>query len=55
MPMQHLVDTSDFSDTQIAQLLHDTKTFKAHRPPQLLRDKLLITLFFEADQEGRIS
>ncbi len=47
MPMQHLVDTTDFSDAQIAQLLHDARTFKAQRPPQLLRDKLLITLFLK--------
>jgi len=53
--MQHLVDTGDFSDTQIAQLLHDTKTFKIQCPPQLLRDKLLITLFFEASTRTRSS
>ena len=43
--MQHLVDTNDFSDTRIAQLLADAKNFKTQRPIQLLRDKLLITLF----------
>ena len=53
--MQHLVDTNDFSDTQIAQLLLDAKSFKAHRPPQLLQDKLLITLFFEASTRTRSS
>lgn len=53
--MQHLVDTSNFSDTQIQQLLHDAKTFKAQRPSQLLRDKLLITLFFEASTRTRSS
>ena len=55
MPMQHLVDTNNFSDTQIAQLLADAKHFKAHRPPQLLHDKLLITLFFEASTRTRSS
>jgi len=55
MPMQHLVDTGDLSDAQIAQLLHDAKTFKIQRPPQLLRDKLLITLFFEASTRTRSS
>jgi len=55
MPMQHLVDTGDFSDVQIAQLLQDAKTFKIQRPPQLLRDKLLITLFFEASTRTRSS
>ena len=53
--MQHLVDTNNLSDTQIQQLLHDAKTFKAQRPPQLLRDKLLITLFFEASTRTRSS
>jgi len=51
--MQHLVDTNNFSDAQIAQLLHDAKSFKAQRPPQLLHDKLLITLFFEASTRTR--
>ena len=53
--MQHLVDTNNFSDEQIADLLHDAKIFKAQRPPQLLHDKLLITLFFEASTRTRSS
>jgi len=53
--MQHLVDTNNFSDLQITQLLHDAKTFKAQRPPQLLKDKLLITLFFEPSTRTRSS
>lgn len=53
--MQHLVDTNNFSDKQIAQLLHDAKTFKVNHPSQLLRDKLLITLFFEASTRTRSS
>jgi len=53
--MQHLVDTNNFSDKQIADLLHDAKTFKNQRPPQLLNDKLLITLFFEASTRTRSS
>lgn len=53
--MQHLVDTDNFSDAQITQLLHDAKTFKKQRPPQLLGDKLLITLFFEASTRTRSS
>ena len=53
--MQHLVDTNDFSDAQIAQLLDDAKTFKSKRPIQLLRDRLLITLFFEASTRTRSS
>ncbi len=53
--MQHLVDTNNFSDQQITQLLHDAKTFKKQYPPQLLRDKLLITLFFEPSTRTRSS
>lgn len=53
--MQHLVDTDDFSDTQIAQLLSDAKQFKNQRPPKLLKDKLLITLFFEPSTRTRSS
>lgn len=53
--MQHLVDTHTLSDTQITQLLRDAKSFKAQRPPQLLHDKLLITLFFEASTRTRSS
>ncbi len=53
--MQHLVDTNDFSELQIEQLLKDAKNFKNQRPIQLLRDRLLITLFFEASTRTRSS
>jgi len=53
--MQHLVDTTDLSDKQIAQLLEDARAFKHQRPSQLLRDKLLITLFFEPSTRTRSS
>jgi len=53
--MQHLVDTNNFSNEQITQLMHDAKSFKAQCPPKLLRDKLLITLFFEASTRTRSS
>ncbi|MFT7823962.1 MAG: aspartate carbamoyltransferase catalytic subunit [Sulfurimonas sp.] len=53
--MQHLVDTYDFTDQQIQELLRDAKNFKNQRPIQLLRDKLLITLFFEASTRTRSS
>jgi len=53
--MQHLVDTNDFTDQQIQNLLDDAKAFKTQRPLQLLRDKLLITLFFEASTRTRSS
>ena len=53
--MQHLIDTNDFSQKQIMQLFKDAKKFKTQRPPQLLKDKLLITLFFEASTRTRSS
>ncbi len=53
--MQHLVDTNDFSTVQIKQIIEDAKAFKAHYPPQLLKDKLLITLFFEPSTRTRSS
>jgi len=53
--MQHLIDTLDLTDAQIAQLLDDAKAFKQQHPSHLLRDKLLITLFFEASTRTRSS
>jgi len=53
--MQHLVDTNNFSDIQIEQIIEDTRRFKTQRPPQLLKDKLLITLFFEPSTRTRSS
>jgi len=53
--MQHLIDTNDFSDRDIASIFADARRFKAQRPPRLLRDKLLITLFFEASTRTRSS
>jgi len=53
--MQHLVDTSNLTDQQIQNLLDDAKAFKTQRPPQLLNDKLLITLFFESSTRTRSS
>jgi aspartate carbamoyltransferase catalytic subunit len=53
--MQHLVDTYDLTDRQIQDLLRDAKTFKYQKPIQLLRDTLLITLFFENSTRTRSS
>ena len=53
--MQHLVDTNDFSEQQIAQIISDAKRFKKQMPTALLRDKLLITLFFESSTRTRSS
>ncbi len=53
--MQHLVDTENLSDAQIAAIFDDARRFKRQRPPRLLKDKLLITLFFEASTRTRSS
>jgi aspartate carbamoyltransferase catalytic subunit len=53
--MQHLVDTNNFSNRQISQLIEDARRFKHARPPQLLENKLLITLFFEPSTRTRSS
>jgi len=53
--MQHLVDTNDFNEEQIENLMRDARAFKKQMPSQLLRDKLLITLFFESSTRTRSS
>jgi len=53
--MQHLVDTNNFNDTQLSSIMHDAKTFKEKMPSQLLKNKLLITLFFESSTRTRSS
>ena len=53
--MQHLVDTSDFSEEQIANIMKDAAAFKKEMPKELLSDKLLITLFFESSTRTRSS
>ena len=53
--MQHLIDTTNLSSKQIADIFHDAAEFKAQKPITLLRDKLLITLFFENSTRTRSS
>jgi len=53
--MQHLIDTNDFTKKQIEQIVNDARDFKQNRPEALLRDKLLITLFFENSTRTRSS
>jgi len=53
--MQHLIDTNDFNDTQLIQLMHDARVFKSETPSKLLENKLLITLFFESSTRTRSS
>jgi len=53
--MQHLIDTNDFNDTQLIELMHNAKAFKKEIPSNLLENKLLITLFFESSTRTRSS
>jgi aspartate carbamoyltransferase catalytic subunit len=53
--MQHLVDTGDFTEEQIANIMQDAAAFKKEMPTELLKNKLLITLFFESSTRTRSS
>ncbi len=53
--MQHLVDTDQLSQDQIEQIMNDAKRFKQKRPPLLLHDKVIVTLFFEKSTRTRSS
>jgi aspartate carbamoyltransferase catalytic subunit len=53
--MQHLVDTDDLEDNALADIMADARRFKYSGPPRLLRDKLIITLFFEPSTRTRSS
>jgi aspartate carbamoyltransferase catalytic subunit len=53
--MQHLIETTSLSSKQIDDILNDAKKFKAQKPIALLRDRLLITLFFENSTRTRSS
>jgi len=53
--MQHLVDTGDFTEEQIANIMEDAAAFKKEMPTELLKNKLLITLFFESSTRTRSS
>lgn len=53
--MQHLVDTDQLTIAQIEQVMRDAKEFKSRKTPLLLRDKVLVTLFFENSTRTRSS
>ena len=46
--MQHLVDTDQFTTAQLEQIVSDSKAFKLKRPPKLLQDKVIVTLFLRS-------
>ncbi len=53
--MHHLSSIDDLSNEAIFQILQDAASFKRRLPPKLLKDKLLITLFFEPSTRTRSS
>jgi aspartate carbamoyltransferase catalytic subunit len=53
--MQHLVDSDDLSMEQIERIFEDASSFKKRLPPPLLKERLLITLFFENSTRTRSS
>lgn len=53
--MQHLIKTSDFSNEEIRVLFADAARFKQGHIVPLLKNKLIITLFFENSTRTRSS
>lgn len=53
--MQHLIKTSDFSNEEIKVLFADAARFKQGHIVPLLKNKLIITLFFENSTRTRSS
>jgi len=45
--MQHLIRTDDFTQKEIEKILDDAKSFSDGRFERILKDKIIITLFFE--------
>lgn len=45
--MAHLIRTDDFTKEEIEEILADAKTFSDGRFDNILKDKIIITLFFE--------
>lgn len=53
--MQHLITTEDFSNEEILKLFDDVKLFEDMQSNDLLRGKIIITLFFENSTRTRSS
>ena len=53
--MKHLIETSDLSKKEIEEIFLDAKSFLENRPPKLLKNKLIITIFFENSTRTRSS
>ena len=53
--MQHLIRTDDFSTQEVETILEDAKRFSDGRFDPVLRNKIIITLFFENSTRTRSS
>ncbi len=53
--MRHLIRTDDFTTKEIESILEDAKLFSDGRFDRILRDKIIITLFFENSTRTRSS
>ena len=53
--MQHLIRTSDFSKDEILDLFEDTREFLKFEPSEILKGKIIVTLFFENSTRTRSS
>lgn len=53
--MKHLIRTDDFTTKEIESILEDAKLFSDGRFERILRDKIIITLFFENSTRTRSS
>ena len=53
--MRHLIRTDDFTTSEIESILEDAKIFSDGRFDRILRDKIIITLFFENSTRTRSS
>lgn len=53
--MQHLIRTSDFSKDEILSLFDDAREFLKFKPSEILKGKIIVTLFFENSTRTRSS
>ena len=53
--MQHLIRTSDFSTEEILDIFTDAREFLKSKPNEILKGKIIVTLFFENSTRTRSS
>ena len=53
--MQHLIRTSDFSKEEILSIFDEAREFLKFKPNEILKGKIIVTLFFENSTRTRSS